>query len=65
MSKKICIEGCIGCSACVIICPELFNLNENRQAYNLYGADAEIPEDLEDSVLEAIDACPVCAISTK
>ena len=63
MAKKLIIKGCIGCSACVSICPELFELSENRIAHNLYGDDAEIPEDLEIGVQEAIDACPVSALS--
>lgn len=62
MAKKIEINGCIGCSICTTICPELFAMNEDRHAINLYGNDSEIPEDLETPLNEAIDACPVCAI---
>ena len=63
MAKKFLINGCIGCGICTSICPELFELNEHREAINTYGEDSEIPEDLESTILEAIDSCPVNAIS--
>ena len=65
MAKKIEINGCIGCSICTTICPELFSMSDDRQAFNLYGNDSEVPEDLELSLNEAIDACPVSAIHIK
>jgi ferredoxin len=53
-------ETCIGCSACVAIAPEVFELNEEglsvviaRDSYN------------EEDVNNAISACPVDAISWK
>ena len=63
MAKKVVITGCIGCGICTTICPEMLELNENREAYNTYGSDSEVPEDLENLIDEAVDACPVNAIS--
>lgn len=51
-------ETCIGCSACVAIAPDVFELNDEwksvvieRESYN------------KDEVNDAISACPVDAIS--
>jgi len=56
MSIKVNKESCIGCGSCVAICPSNFEL----------GADgkAEVrSQDDSTCVKEAIDACPVQAIS--
>lgn len=51
-------DECIGCGACVEICPEVFMLNESlgfAQVLNPGGAGA-------DKIQEAMDACPVNCI---
>lgn len=53
-------EDCIGCSACVVIAPEVFELDEEgmsvvKERENFEWMDVE----------DAIDACPVNAISWK
>ncbi len=53
-------EDCIGCSACVSICWEVFELNEEGKAF---WKDLESYD--EDCINEAITACPVSAISWK
>ncbi|MBR3676249.1 MAG: ferredoxin [Alphaproteobacteria bacterium] len=50
---------CIGCGLCVSMAPEVFRLNEQ----GLSEAYAETPEDELDAVVEAVDSCPVKAIS--
>lgn len=50
---------CIGCGLCASIAPEVFRLNEQ----GLSEAYAETPEDELDAVVEAVDSCPVKAIS--
>ena len=52
-------EKCIGCGLCVSMAPEVFRLNEQ----GLSEAYAETPEDELDAVVEAVDSCPVKAIS--
>jgi ferredoxin len=61
MSKKIksimIIPGCVSCSSCEVICPEVFEVSEI----------AKIREDSDlninsDGVREASDMCPVGAI---
>ena len=51
-------ENCIGCGMCVSICPEVFSLTDENVAY----ANGEILTELEESVQEAADNCPVNAI---
>ncbi len=51
---------CISCGACVDICPEVYNWNEDGIAEEQVD---EVPEDLEDFALEALESCPTDAIS--
>ncbi len=48
-------EKCIGCGACVSICSEVFEMHEGKAKVK---AQKNIP-----CVQEAIDSCPVDAIS--
>ena len=50
---------CIGCEACVGICPEVF---EMQGAVAVAVVDP-VPPDKEPSAREAADACPTSAIS--
>ncbi|EKD35556.1 MAG: hypothetical protein ACD_75C01860G0006 [uncultured bacterium] len=61
MSEKVIIDQdeCIGCEACVEICPAVFSFNDGEgKAYVNEDADAA-----EDCVDEAIASCPVQCIS--
>ncbi|MCD6476908.1 MAG: ferredoxin [Candidatus Aenigmarchaeota archaeon] len=49
---KVDQEKCIGCGACASLCPEVFEIKEGK---------AHVISDKE--CKEAIDACPVGAIS--
>ena len=53
-------ETCIGCSACVAIAPEVFELDDEWKSVVL-----ENEKYNEDDVNNAISACPVDAISWK
>jgi len=47
-------EECIGCEACVELCPAVFGFNDDEEkAYVIEGADEEA-----DCVDEAIASCP-------
>ena len=50
---------CIGCGVCTSIASSIFALVDGL-AENIFGE--EVPVDLEDSVSEAHEACPVSAI---
>ncbi|MBX6423189.1 ferredoxin [Thermosulfurimonas sp. F29] len=60
MARRLVVnqEECIGCGSCVEICPEVFELDENEKSY-VKNQEACNTCDCE----EAIDTCPVGAIS--
>lgn len=61
MSEKVKIEEdeCIGCEACVELCPSVFAFDEDSgKAYVLEDADGE-----EECVEEALASCPAECIS--
>lgn len=49
---------CIGCGICADTCPEVFELNDDMKAAVTNPSGAP-----EEKIQEAIDACPVEAIS--
>lgn len=51
-------DNCIGCWACVAICEEVFDLNEEWKAF----VKCEVDTSKCDCVNDAIWACPVEAI---
>ena len=51
-------EDCISCGRCVEICPEVFEMGEDRA----YVKVKEIPEEYQDATQEAADECPTSAI---
>ncbi len=52
-------ETCIGCGMCPTICPEVFDMDGDK-AYVKQQPTEELP-----CVQEAIDSCPVAAISAE
>ncbi len=53
-------ETCIGCGLCTSTCEEVFEMNDDNIAVAIKD---EIPEEVEDTAIEARDGCPVDAIS--
>lgn len=58
MKVKVDQAKCIGCGACVAICPKVFELKEGK-------AYAKVSDTKEACAKEAADSCPVQAISVK
>lgn len=58
MKVKVDEETCIGCEACVDICPEVFEMSGDKAIVKMN----EVPADLAKSCQEAADGCPVEAI---
>jgi ferredoxin len=52
---------CIGCELCADTCPEIFVMQEDGYSYVLVDP---IPHEEYDCVQEAVEICPVSAITT-
>lgn len=59
MKIRVKQESCIGCGACVAMAPELFDYNDEGLAF---ATVEEVPKELEELAIEAIESCPVSAI---
>lgn len=63
--KKVRVnENCIGCGACTAIAEEVFDFNDDMQAYaddqnNNFDA---MKDELKEKVMDALEGCPVGAI---
>lgn len=55
-------DTCIGCGICPDVCPEIFRMDDDGKAI---ASEAEIPEELVDSAMDAEAQCPVGAISVE
>lgn len=53
---------CISCGACIALCPDVFDWNDDEKAHVIVDP---VPEDLEGDALEAQEACPTEAILDK
>lgn len=53
-------ELCISCGACIDICPDVFEWNEDDKARSMV---EEVPADLEEQAHEAVESCPTSAIT--
>lgn len=62
MNVSIDESGCIGCGLCTQVCPEVFEMGDPGVAEVIM---EEVPENLEDSVQEAADSCPVEVITVE
>ena len=60
MKVKISNDACIGCGACVSICPEIFNFNDDGFAEVL---DVKIENENIEKVKDALESCPTQAIT--
>lgn len=59
---KVKVNGCAGCQACTGIAPNVFKMNDNYEAYCVYG-DSDVPNDYMDDVRTASEICIAAAIS--
>lgn len=46
---------CISCGACIALCPDVFDWNDDEKAHVIVDP---VPEDLEEDAREAQEACP-------
>lgn len=59
MRVRIDKDLCIGCEACIDICPEVIEMQDDLAIMKI---EDDIPEELEEAVREAAEACPSQAI---
>jgi len=59
MRVKVNLDACIGCGACLSICPEVFSFNVKGFAQAI---TQDVNKDDEEKVQEAIEGCPTEAI---
>ena len=52
-------DTCIGCGLCSQICPEVFEMREDKAIAYV----DPVPDAVKDKCQEAVDSCPVTAIT--
>lgn len=58
-------ETCIACGACGASAPDIFDYDDEGISYVILDENegtAEVPEDLHDDLLDAMDGCPTDSI---
>lgn len=55
-------DECIGCGMCEATCPDVFSMGDDGLAHAI---EEDVPEELEGDVQDAVDGCPVSAISAE
>ena len=61
-------ETCIACGACGAAAPEIFDYNDEGNAFVLLDENegtAEVPEDLHDDLEDAVEGCPTDSIKVE
>ncbi len=53
---------CIGCELCVDTCPQIFEMQDDGFSHVMV---EPIPPEQQDCVVEAVEICPVTAISVE
>lgn len=60
MKTKIEADTCIGCGLCTSVCPEVYEMKDDKAVVKV----AVVPKDQEECAKKAAEDCPVTAITT-
>ncbi|WP_031515810.1 ferredoxin [Desulfofalx alkaliphila] len=60
MKAEVDQDLCISCGACIDVCPEVYDWNDDDKASAIVD---EVPEEVEEQAQEAAESCPTDAIS--
>jgi len=68
--SKVELDECIACGVCNAMSPEIFELDDEGLALNVYGGDGntgtvEFPADLEAELTDTAGSCPTDAIKVQ
>ena len=61
MKAQVDAELCVGCGACVDVCPDVFDMPDETAVVKT----DPVPAEHEDAVREAAEACPTEAITVE
>jgi ferredoxin len=61
MRVRVDEDLCVGCEACIEICPEIFEM-QGEMAVPKIDMDDDVPEELEEICRESAETCPVESI---
>ncbi|MCG8403360.1 MAG: ferredoxin [Firmicutes bacterium] len=59
MQAEVNQELCISCGACIDMCPEVYDWNDDEKAHAIVH---DVPDELEEQASEATESCPTDAI---
>lgn len=59
MKAKVDPIACVGCTLCTQICPEVFKMQDDKAVAYV----SVVPKQAEDTCRQAVDSCPVTAIT--
>ncbi|MBD3305787.1 4Fe-4S dicluster domain-containing protein [candidate division KSB3 bacterium] len=62
MKASVNQEECISCGACIDLCPEVFQWDEENDEKAVASTNP-VPEDVQESCREAAESCPTDAIT--
>lgn len=61
MNAKVDPDICIGCGLCAEICPQVFHMEDDKAVVHV----SEVPKEAEADCRQAVDDCPVTAITAE